>query len=54
MARVTIRAVVYIAADAGMPRVGCGGRVAVGALEDGIVVRIRMARGANAVRSSVR
>ena len=49
MALVTVHAVIDISRDAGMPRIRLGRRVAVRALKHGIVVRVRMARGANPV-----
>jgi hypothetical protein len=53
VAVVAISAVVNVAADALMIRVGLCLLVAVGAGEHEIVARIRVARGANPVRSAV-
>lgn len=49
MALVTVNAVVDVAFHASVLSVRVGFRVAVGALEHGVVIRIRMARGANSV-----
>ena len=49
MALVTVDAVIDVAFHASVLSVRVGFRVAVGALEHGVVIRIRMARGANTV-----
>ena len=49
MALVTVDAVIDVASHALVISVRVGFRVAIGALEHGVVIRIRMARGANTV-----
>lgn len=53
MAVVAIHTVVYIAANALVPVVGLCFRVAIGALENAIVARIRVANGTNSVCSAM-